>query len=115
MAYPHKSKKPSAGNGDALFLEPSLHTIKEIFDNAKEAILVTHDDGVAYCYVNRSACEITGYNFGELMNLGFKNLVHPDEPGKIEDRFEKRRKGVIGPVVMKPVLFRKTERLSRSR
>jgi len=97
MAYPQKSKKPSAENVDALFLEPSLHTFKEIFDNANDAILVTHGDCVAHCYVNRSACEITGYNFGELMNLRFKDLVHPEEPGKIEDRFEKRRKGVDLP------------------
>ena len=97
MAYPQKSKKLSAENGDALFLEPSPHTFKEIFDNANDAILITHGDGVVHCYVNRSACEITGYNFGELMNLGFKNLVHPDEPGKIEDRFEKQRKGADRP------------------
>ena len=71
MAYPQKSKKPSAGNGYAFFSEPSLHTFKEIFDNANDAILITHGDGVAYCYVNRSACEITGYEFGELMNLRF--------------------------------------------
>jgi len=30
MAYPKKSNKPSAENVDALFLEPRLHTFKEI-------------------------------------------------------------------------------------
>lgn len=97
MAYPKKNKKPSAENIDALFLESSLHTFKEIFDNANDAMLALHGDGVAHCYVNHSACEMTGYNFGELMNLGFKDLVHPEELDKIQDQFEKRRKGVDLP------------------
>jgi len=97
MAHPKKKKNQSAENMDALFLEPSLHTFKEIFDNANDAMLALHGDGVTYCYVNRSACEMTGYNFGELINLGFKDLVHPEELDKIQDRFEKRRKGVDLP------------------
>jgi len=82
---------------DALYLEPGAHIFKEIFDNADDAMLALHGHGVTQCYVNRSACEITGYNFGELMNLGFKQLVHPEELDKIQDRFEKRRKGVDPP------------------
>ncbi len=40
---------------------------------------------------------MTGYNISELMNMGFKDLVHPEEIAKIEDRLEKRRKGVDLP------------------
>jgi PAS domain S-box-containing protein len=37
---------------------------------------------------------MTGYNFGELMNMGFKDLVHPEELDKIYDWFDKRRKDI---------------------
>ena len=97
MAHPEKKNIPSDENMDALYLEPGAHIFKEIFDNADDAMLALHGHGVTQCYVNRSACEITGYNFGELMNLGFKQLVHPEELDKIQDRFEKRRKGVDPP------------------
>jgi len=97
MAFPKKKKKPSAENVDALYLEPSHPAFKEIFDNASDAMLPTYGDGVVHCYVNRSACEMTGYNFVELMNLEFKDLVHSEELGKIEDLLEKRRKGVDLP------------------
>ena len=82
---------------DALYLEPGAYIFKEIFDHANDAMLALYGDNVTRCYVNRSACEMTGYNFGELMNLGFKQLIHPEELDKIQDRFEKRRKGVALP------------------
>ncbi len=97
MAYSKKRKNTSAENIDALYLEENHPAFKEIFDNANDAMLALHNDGVVHCYVNRSACEMTGYNFSELMGLGFKDLVHPEELVKIDDRFEKRRKGVDLP------------------
>ncbi len=97
MALPKKKNKPSAENIDALYLEAGHPAFKELFDNANDAILATHDHGVVHCYVNRSACELTGYNFGELMNMGFKDLIHPDELAKIGDRLVKRRKGIALP------------------
>lgn len=97
MVLPKKKKNTSAENIDALYLEESHPAFKEIFDNANDAMLALHNDGVVLCYVNRSACEMTGYNFSELMNLGFKDLVHPEEIAKIDDRFEKQRKGVVLP------------------
>ena len=97
MAYPKKKKNISAENIDGFYLEASHPAFKEIFDNANDAMLATYGDGVVHCYVNHSACEMTGYKFGELMNLEFKDLVHPEEIAKIEDRLEKRRKGVDLP------------------
>jgi len=97
MVHLKKKNKPSAENVDALYLEASHPAFKEIFDNANDAMLATHDDGVVHCYMNRSACKMTGYNISELMNMGFKDLVHPEEIAKIEDRLEKRRKGVDLP------------------
>jgi len=97
MAFLKKKNKPSHEKVDALHLEASHPAFKEIFDNANDAMLALHNDGVVHCYVNPSACEMTGYNFSELMNLEFKDLVHPEEIAKIDDRVEKRRKGVDLP------------------
>ncbi len=97
MVHLKKKNKPSAENIDALYLEASHPAFKEIFDNANDAMLAIHNDSAVHCYVNRGACEMTGYNIGELMNLGFKDLVHPEEIAKIEDRLEKRRKGADLP------------------
>jgi PAS domain S-box-containing protein len=97
MAFLKKKNKPSHEKADALGLEASHPAFKDIFDNANDAILGLHDDGAVHCYVNRSACEITGYNLSELMNLGFKDLLHPEEINKINDRFEKRQERVVLP------------------
>ena len=40
---------------------------------------------------------MTGYSFDELMNMGLKDLVQPEEIGKIDDRLEKCQKGVDLP------------------
>ena len=97
MTYPKKKKDPSAGNIDAFYLEAGHHAFKELFDHANDAMLALPNDSDVHCYVNRSACEMTGYTFGELMNMGYKDLIHPEELVKIDDRFEKRRKGVDLP------------------
>jgi PAS domain S-box-containing protein len=93
MTFLKKKHKPSPESVDSLHLEAAHPAFKELFDNAKDAMLATYHDGAVLCYVNRSACEMTGYTFGELMNLEFKDLVHPEEFCKIESRFERKRNG----------------------
>jgi PAS domain S-box-containing protein len=97
MAFLKKKNKPSAENIDTLYLGASHPAFKEIFDNTNDAMLALHSDVIGHCYVNPSACEMTGYNSSELMNLEFKDLFHPEEIAKIDDRFDKRRKGVDLP------------------
>jgi len=97
MAYPKNKKHPSGENIDALYLETSHASFKEIFDNAKDPMLATYNDGSIHCYGNLSACELTGYNMEELMNLGFKDLFHPEDLCKIEDRLERQREGATLP------------------
>jgi len=92
MADLKKKNKLSSENVDVLYSNATHPFFKEIFDNATDAMLATYNDGAVHCYVNHSACEMTGYNFRELMNLKFKDLVHPEERCKIEDRFERQRK-----------------------
>jgi PAS domain S-box-containing protein len=97
VTYLKKKKNTPVENIDGLYLEANHPAFKEIFDNANDAMLAIHNDSAVHCYVNCSTCEMTGYNFSELMNLGFKDLIHPEEIAKIDDWFEKRRKGVNLP------------------
>jgi len=97
MAFLKKKKKPSPEKAGALYLEASHPAFKELFDNAKDAMLATYNDGAVRCYVNHSACEMTGYNCDEMMNLEFKDLFQPEELCKIEERLKKRRKGADLP------------------
>jgi len=95
FSYQNK-KHLSSENINALYLDASHPVFKELSDYAKDAILVTYN-GMVHCYVNHSACELTGYNFEELMSLGFKDLIHPDELCNIEDQLAKRKKEVGQP------------------
>jgi PAS domain S-box-containing protein len=84
-----------------------LKKFKEIYDNANVAMLALHNHGAVHCYVNRSAGEMTGYDLSELMNMGFKDLVHPEELCKIEERFEKRQKDIESPTCYETLIVTK--------
>lgn len=94
MAYLKKIIPAPALEFDPFYLEADHLAFKDIFDHARDAMVVKRGTDFSHCYVNRNACEMTGYSFGELLNMGFKDLVHPEELGKMEDRLEKRRKAL---------------------
>jgi len=91
MANPEIENKPSAENSGSLFLTADSGAFKEMFDSAEDAMLVIHRRGSAHCYVNRSACGLTGYTFGELTNMRFEDLVHREDLEKVEGRWNKQR------------------------
>ena len=97
MDCPNRGNKPPAGNAGSLFLKADPGAFKEMFDSASDAMLVRHGRDDVYCYVNRSACGMTGYTFSELTNMGLKDLVHPDDLGKVKDLWEKGQKGMDSP------------------
>ncbi len=101
MPYSKKKITQSSKGIDEPFLEAGHHAFKELFDHANDAILATYGDDIDHCYANRRACDITGYNFKELMNLGLRDLVHPDERFKIENRFKKHQKDITSPCCYK--------------
>jgi PAS domain S-box-containing protein len=97
VGYLKREKHPLHENSDQPYIQSDTTTLDELFANANDAILAKHGSSVSHCYVNRSACKLSGYNFGELMNMEFKDLVHPEELDKIEARLEIRKKGVDLP------------------
>ena len=67
----------------------SQETFRAVAENASDGIFITAGEG-AQVYANQRAAEITGYSVAELHKTGIKDLVHPDELGKIMERYRKR-------------------------
>jgi PAS domain S-box-containing protein len=101
MPYSEKKITPSPKRVDDHFLEAVHHVFRELFDYAHDAILTTYGDDVVHCYVNHRACDITGYNIKELINLGIMDLVHPEERVKIENQFKNQPKETASPCCYK--------------
>ncbi len=51
------------------------------------------DTTLKFTYVNRTACETTGYSKEELIGMDFLRIVHPDFAKKVKDRGLKRLNG----------------------
>jgi PAS domain S-box-containing protein len=75
-------------------LRESENDFRAIAENANDGILIgagfDHD---RFIYANRKACNITGFNIIELLNMGFEDLVHPDEFGRISQRYPRKMLG----------------------
>jgi len=107
MPYSEKKITSSLQEIDELLLDAGPHAFKELFDHANDAILATYGDDIVHCYANRRACDITGYNVKELMSLGIRDLVHPDERVKIENRFKKPPENIPSPCCYKTRIIAK--------
>jgi PAS domain S-box-containing protein len=70
----------------------SQEAFRAVAENASDGIMIATGEG-AHIYANQRAAEITGYNIAELLKTTIKDLVHPDELGKIMERYRKRLAG----------------------
>jgi len=98
MVYFKKKNKPVSENADSLYLKIGSKAFKEMLDNGKDPILVKCGSDAIHYYVNRSTCEMTGHTLAELTNMRFRDLVHPEGLGNLEERWEKQRKGINLPI-----------------
>jgi PAS domain S-box-containing protein len=75
-------------------LRESENNFRAIAENANDGILIgTGDVNHRYTYANGKASDMTGYSIVELLNMGYEDLVHPDEIGRIGQRYQKRMAG----------------------
>jgi PAS domain S-box-containing protein len=84
----------------------SQETFRVVAENASDGIFVTAGEG-AQVYANQRAAEITGYSIAELLKSTIKDLVHPDELGKIMERYRKRLAGEPVPRQYETIIVRK--------
>ena len=62
-----------------------------VVENANEAVAVAQDD--MFKFVNRMACEITGFSEGELLSRPFVDIIHRDDRSMVMDRHMRRLRG----------------------
>lgn len=89
--------------------EASEENFRALADNANDGILIT-TDGKSNVYANQKMSEITGYSIRELLSLGARELVHPDELPMVAERFQKRLRGEPVPSHYETVLIAKDGR-----
>ncbi|MCG8620122.1 MAG: PAS domain S-box protein [Desulfobacterales bacterium] len=59
-----------------------------IFENSRDAIFIT-DKGAGFAYVNRAACDLTGYTRDELLRMRVPDLHEPEDLGPFKAFFER--------------------------
>ncbi len=78
-------------------LQEREESFRAVTENANDGIIISEDDGT-HIYANQRAAEITGYSIDELLKIGMKGLVHPDEFAKLSERVKKRLSGEKVPI-----------------
>ncbi len=68
---------------------------RQVVENANEAILVAQDGMLRF--VNRMACEITGYSEAELLGRPFLDFIHRDDRSMVTDLHQRRLRGETLP------------------
>jgi PAS domain S-box-containing protein len=79
-------------NTMAASLKDAEGNFKALAENANDAILLLAGDGLVL-FANARAVEVSGRSVQHLMGMHFSNLLHPDEVGRVTERFEERMSG----------------------
>ncbi len=74
-------------------LRASESRYRLLVENANEAILVVQDGMLKF--VNRMACELTGYSEQELRSRPFPEFIHPEDRDMVVERYQRRIKGDV--------------------
>ncbi len=87
-------------------LYESEESFRAVAENASDGILISTGEGV-HVYANTRAAVITGYSVEELLKMGIRDLVHPDEVGVIMERYRRRLAGKAVPSRYETSIVRK--------
>ncbi len=89
-------------------LRQSEENFRALAENANDGILIAAGEEGVNVYANKRAAEITGYSVAELLGIGLRELVAPDEIKKIARIFKRRLKGENVPGQYETALVRKS-------
>jgi PAS domain S-box-containing protein len=73
-------------------LRESERNFRALADNASDGILIGTGEGI-HVYANRRVAEITGYDASELVGMGIRDLVHPEELPTVFEIYRRRLEG----------------------
>jgi PAS domain S-box-containing protein len=77
-------------------MRESERSFRALADNASDGILIGTGEGI-HVYANQRAAEITGYEVDELVGMGIRDLVHPDEASMVVEIYRRRLEGQAAP------------------
>ncbi|MGH2735353.1 MAG: PAS domain S-box protein [Actinomycetota bacterium] len=101
------SATTSSYEGDELLLKALREAeegFREVFDRAPIGMALVAPDGT-FMRVNRSVCELVGYNSSELLQMSFQEITHPDDLSKDLDHLERTLSGEIDTYQMEKRYF----------
>jgi PAS domain S-box-containing protein len=75
-------------------LQESEEKFRSAFENASIGMAITSID-CKWLKVNRSLCEMTGYNESEMLSMTFQDMTHPDDVSMNLGYFEQALEGKI--------------------
>ena len=73
----------------------SEQNYRELMEQAGDAITVAEHEGGRYMDVNQAACNMMGYTREEFLEIGIRQLIHPDDLAKTPVRFEEMWSGKV--------------------
>ncbi len=74
-------------------LRESVENFRALAENANDGILIAAGEEGVNVYANKRAAEITGHSVAELLRIGLRELVAPDEIKKVAERYKRRLMG----------------------
>ena len=78
---------------------------RNLVERANDGITIVQDGLLKY--VNPRLAEMLGYSVEEMTGTSFTVYIHPDELGKVSERYERRMRGEKVPPVYETILVRK--------
>ncbi|MCJ7553264.1 MAG: PAS domain S-box protein, partial [Ignavibacteriaceae bacterium] len=84
----------------------SQANITDLVKHTPDGVLIANTDG-KHLFANQRMCEMTGYDYEELMNLTIREMTPPDELKKYQEMYDKRLKGEKVPSQYERTLVRK--------
>ncbi|HSG98467.1 MAG TPA: PAS domain S-box protein, partial [candidate division Zixibacteria bacterium] len=82
---------------------------RSLFENSADGIFVYSDDKGGFVMVNRVVEEVTGYSAGELAQMHFSQIIHPEDRERVVQIHAARLKGEHAPTRYTLKLQRKGE------
>jgi PAS domain S-box-containing protein len=89
-------------------LRDSVENFRALAENANDGILIAAGEEGVSVYANKRATEITGYRVAELLEIGLRELVAPDEVEKVAERYKNRINGENVPGQYETALVKKS-------
>ncbi|MCF8377556.1 MAG: PAS domain-containing protein, partial [Bacteroidales bacterium] len=92
IAYDGSLRDISRSKKDKEIIENERERFKVLTKHLQSGVYTFGKDGVLN-YVNSAMTRITGYSEGELLNMHFYDLVHPDHRAIVKERGSRRAQG----------------------